>query len=109
MIEPDLSDGRPIAPSQAASQPVPRTLPQEPAGRPISAEKAAFVEQAGAPQQAATKPADAQQPPPEEPARPWIVLALVALGLFASLGGNVYLGWIAWDFRQRLVLRNAVS
>lgn len=35
------------------------------------------------------------------PARPWGALLLVAVGLFASLSGNVYLGWITWGTRKR--------
>ena len=38
---------------------------------------------------------------PVEPAKPWLPLTLTLLGLFASLGANVFLGWIAWGFRQR--------
>jgi len=33
--------------------------------------------------------------------RPWLPLTLVALGLFLSLGGNLYLGWIYLDARRR--------
>jgi hypothetical protein len=32
--------------------------------------------------------------------RSWLVLLLM-LGLFASLGFNLYLGWIAWDIHGR--------
>jgi len=35
------------------------------------------------------------------PARPWGWLTLAVFGLFASLGCNVYLGWIAWDYHRR--------
>jgi hypothetical protein len=38
---------------------------------------------------------------PVAPAKPWLPLWLTLLGLFASLGANVFLGWIAWDFRRR--------
>ena len=33
--------------------------------------------------------------------RPWWALSLTLLALFASLGGNVYLGWIAWESQCR--------
>ncbi len=35
------------------------------------------------------------------PGRPWGWLLLTLLGLFASLSGNAYLGWITWDTRKR--------
>jgi len=41
------------------------------------------------------------QPPPPLPAKPWLPLTVTLFGLFASLGANVYLAWIAWEFRQR--------
>ena len=34
-------------------------------------------------------------------AKPWLPLTLTSLGLFGSLAANIYLGWIAWGFRQR--------
>ena len=40
-------------------------------------------------------------PAPVEPAKPWLPLTLTLLGLFASLGANAFLGWIAWGFRRR--------
>lgn len=36
-----------------------------------------------------------------ESGRPWGWLLLTLLGLFASLSGNAYLGWITWDTRRR--------
>ena len=52
--------------------------------------------------------ADGATPPDEQaahvamaPARPWLVLVAVAFGLFASLGLNVYLGWLLSDIRRR--------
>jgi hypothetical protein len=48
------------------------------------------------------KPAPAPvKPAPVEPAKPWLPLTLTILGLFASLGANVFLGWIAWGFRRQ--------
>jgi len=41
------------------------------------------------------------QPPSPLPAKPWLPLTVTLFGLFASLGANVYLAWIAWEFRQR--------
>jgi hypothetical protein len=37
----------------------------------------------------------------EEGRRPWLAFTLALLGLFASLGGNCYLGILTWGFRGR--------
>jgi hypothetical protein len=37
----------------------------------------------------------------EESSKPWGVLTAVALGLFASIGLNVFLGWVNRDLRTR--------
>ncbi len=52
------------------------------------------------------RPATPSKPPVEntskqEPAKPWLPLTLTLLGLFGSLAANVYLGWLAIDFRRR--------
>ena len=51
----------------------------------------------------AVPPASAAEPRVQEEDKPWLPLTLATLCLFASLGGNIYLGWIAWGFywRQR--------
>jgi hypothetical protein len=36
-----------------------------------------------------------------EPAKPWLPLTLAMAGMFGSLGGMLYCGWIAWDYRIR--------
>jgi hypothetical protein len=33
--------------------------------------------------------------------KPWLPFTLTLCALFASLGGNLYLGWITWDIRNR--------
>jgi hypothetical protein len=40
-------------------------------------------------------------PQPETPGKPWLPLTLTLLALFASLGLNVFLGWIAVGLRRR--------
>jgi hypothetical protein len=51
------------------------------------------------PQPAApAKPAPVEPTPPAQPSPPW---TLTILGLFASLGANVFLGWITWGLRRR--------
>ncbi len=56
------------------------------------------------------KPASPSKPAPVEPPQPTqssFPLTLTILGLFASLGTNVFLAWIAWGFRRRC--QNAAS
>jgi hypothetical protein len=51
---------------------------------------------------AAPKAVEAPAPQqPEAPAKPWLPLTLTLLALFASLGLNVFLGWIAVGLRRR--------
>ncbi len=46
---------------------------------------------------------EAQRPnlPGDAESRPWLVLVTAIALLCCSLGGNIYLGWIAWDARHR--------
>jgi hypothetical protein len=37
----------------------------------------------------------------EPAAKPWLWLTVTLMGLFASLGSNLFLGWIALDLRRR--------
>lgn len=39
--------------------------------------------------------------PQDEQPKPWLVLVLTGLGLCVSVGGNAYLGWVAWGARMR--------
>jgi hypothetical protein len=68
-------------------------------------EAPAKAEATAQPQPAAVDSTAAASDPP----RSWTLLTLVLFALFASLGGNVYLGWIAWDAykRYRALLRQA--
>jgi hypothetical protein len=48
------------------------------------------------------KPVEKPAPPqPEAPAKPWFTLTLTLLALFASIGANVFLGWIVFGLRKR--------
>jgi hypothetical protein len=94
---------------------VPKRIQPDPAGEPIIAQQAAHLEQTETTPQPESKPgkvgwgadpahATADQQPQEEegePDKPWLPLTLILFGLFASLGGNVFLGWITWDTRSR--------
>ena len=44
---------------------------------------------------------DEQQQESENESKPWTVLVLTMLGLFVSIGGNVYLGWNFLGLRKR--------
>lgn len=46
-------------------------------------------------------PADDSDERQDEPSKPWAVLVLTMLGLFVSLGGNVFLGWNFLGLRKR--------
>ncbi|MCH7728042.1 MAG: hypothetical protein IH991_16435 [Planctomycetes bacterium] len=39
--------------------------------------------------------------PIQEAAKPWFPLTLVLLGLFGSLGANIYMGWVTLGTRKR--------
>jgi hypothetical protein len=53
---------------------------------------------APAPPKTVEKPASAPPETPAEPRLPWILLLL---SLFASIGANLFLGWITWGLRRR--------
>lgn len=42
-----------------------------------------------------------EEPPRGDLPKPWTLFTATLLTLFASIGGNVYLGWMNWDMRQR--------
>jgi hypothetical protein len=47
------------------------------------------------------KTAKTEHPVSKEPAKPWLPFTVTAVALVFSLGGNLYLGWITWETRQR--------
>ncbi len=53
------------------------------------------------PPKPAPPPAKSSPVEPPRPAQSSFPLTLTILGLFASLGANVFLAWIAWGFRRR--------
>jgi hypothetical protein len=79
----------------------PRTLPEGPGAKPTPGKAAAHEESS----KTEAKPDGESKPSGGEPSaaepKPWWTLALVMVGLFASLGGNVYLVWIARGLRAR--------
>jgi hypothetical protein len=105
-----------IAASVAVPAAVPAVLPSNPAGKPLAEQPAVFA--ASAP---AAGPAAANAPgkPVATPVvensataeKPWLSLWLTVVALFASMGANIFLGWITWDVRSRYrsLLESAVA
>jgi hypothetical protein len=68
-----------------------------------------LVQQADYQQQAGGEEQDAEGSPSDstaddrEPPKPWVPFSLAMLGLFASVGGNCYLGWLALGLRNRYI------
>jgi hypothetical protein len=85
-------------PPEAAAAPA--TLPAGPAGKSLAEQRAAFQQATGTVAKPAQEPAAASKntATTAEPSRPWLLFLLF---LFASLGANLYLGWITWDVRER--------
>jgi hypothetical protein len=86
--------------------PAPRAITPD-VGKPLSVHTTDFTETIAAAAKPQPKPPAAVSS--EEPAKPWLPLIFTLLGLFFSLAANVFLGWTAWGFRQRLMLRNAAA
>jgi len=104
---PEIQDGSAVKlPNQQAAapgqtNPFPRTLIPDPAVKPLTARSAAFNEPADGTAKSEATSQNRSEVKKEEPAKPWMPLILVSLGLFASLGGNAYLTWIFADLRRR--------
>ena len=95
----------PAAEPQFSSPSEPNTLPPDPISKPL-VEPATLLAPAEAAEQSEASAQPAWQPnsaalQQQEPPKPWLPLTLALLMLFASLGGNAYLLWIASDFRRR--------
>jgi hypothetical protein len=73
---------------------LPRQLSPDKAKKPMPGQAAVFEEPAA-------KPAIATKSASAEPSKPWLPLTFTLFGLFASIGANIYLGWIAWESRRR--------
>jgi hypothetical protein len=84
--------------------PAPHALTPDPGSRMLPEHMAAYDEPPHSAAAASPPPkaAAAASVSPDRPAAPWLPLTFTLFGLFASLGANVFLGWIAWDARERL-------
>jgi hypothetical protein len=94
-IPSDIGEVRAFRVVIGAGAPVRKKAPPKPVEKPAPiplkvAEKAA-----------PPKPAETPIPPSDTPSQPWMPLILTSLALFASIGANLFLGWIAWSFRRR--------
>ena len=102
---PPASEASIAAPDRAApadpfpgATATPRLLPTDPTG---NVRQAAHVESQDSTRGSISKLAGEEQPRQQSTAKPWLTLTLAWLALFASGGLNVYLFWIAFDFRRR--------
>jgi hypothetical protein len=91
-------------PTKIVDRKEPATLPTDLHGKPITETAVSYVNQPKKP----AAPATDETPKPkveetvsEKPARPWFPLIITLFGLFASVGANVFLGWVAIDFHRR--------
>jgi len=112
-VGPEPADAMPpLWPPKAEPPSMPEAIDVAPTVKPLEAQQATYVTPAKPPKSDAP-PATEDQSQAEAPAeKPWLPLTLTLLALFASLGGNLFLGWIAWDHRSRyrtLLLRAEAS
>jgi hypothetical protein len=100
-------------PQRLAARPpaAPAPLPPNPASKPLAEQPAAFAAPAAGSSAAVAGMEKGDSPifvgrklgqsPGSSVPRPWLTLWLIIVALFASLGGNIFLGWITWDARNR--------
>ncbi len=79
----------------------PRPLLPDQAAKPLATNQTTFTQTENKPTVEETLRSTASKAAPEQPAKPWLPFTLTVMGLFASLGANVYLGWISWGLRRR--------
>ena len=96
----------PLKPKAAPPEALPPNLPSN----PLPSQQATFTQSPSAAistaeskpevkSPAKTPPPQTAGPPVEE--KPWIPLWITVVALFASVGANIFLGWITWDVRSR--------
>ena len=89
------------SPSDSGRKQAPGKLFPDPTGKPLKEQQAAYVESKDVPEEPEKTESDAEKSSDEGSSKPWLPLTLALAGLFGSLGGNLYLGWIHWGTRSR--------
>jgi hypothetical protein len=92
--------GDQVLPRRLAAKP-PATLPPNPASKPLAEQRVAFAAPLPVENPAVANSAATPGVETATAARPWLPLWLTIVALFASLGGNLFLGWVTWDARSR--------
>lgn len=88
----------------SVSENVPQTLKPDPYSKPLSEQQAGFIDQIdqhGTVPTPHAKQAGVESPSDRKPGKPWLPFTLALAGLFGSVGGMLYFGCIAWDYRRR--------
>ena len=104
---PKAAGSKPSDPTELKTE-APGTLPPDSGEAAILEHPAVFMESDTA--ASSGKPSENQpKTPAEQPAKPWMAMTVTLLGLFASVGANVFLGWIAWDSRRQFRAANSMT
>lgn len=89
---------RPVSPAPGGNEPVAASAATPSAASPANGQPAAGSQPPASNWNQAVMPSGAGL---DGGVRPWTPLILTTLALFASVGANAYLGWLAWSFFWR--------
>ena len=95
----EFTSGRPIDPFLGSGAPQPLT--PEPGTKPLPEIPAVFSEDSVAETGPRSTQADLEESLDQGSSEPWLPLTITLAALFGAIGGMLYLGWIAWDYRSR--------
>jgi hypothetical protein len=73
---------------------------EEPQRLPNQSRQAVYIEEEGPSANTMLKPQLTEEVEPAAD-KPWLPFTLCLAALFGSLGGMLYFGWVAWDYRVR--------
>ena len=90
-----------VAPGPFHPDPEARPLEHQHVGYNVKPKEAGQSPDDPSPEASRADDSPKSEPVDDGTVKPWLPLSLAMLGLFASLGGNVYLGWIAMGTRRR--------